>query len=130
MASEAAAIIRSGSGVKSTVTSTRFPRGRTPTPVLSRFEASSMTGTAQDVGQKQRRLAEAGFGRAGSLRHGDIEMLGKSLQPQRDAVFRLPRIQLRAQEIDLLPKRAPARAQQPRSSSMMGVATSMTPVSK
>jgi len=39
------AIISSGTGVKSTVTSMRSPRGRTPTPVDRRFAASSMTGT-------------------------------------------------------------------------------------
>ena len=42
--SAAVAIISPGSGVKSTVTSTRSPRGRTPTPVERRFVASSATG--------------------------------------------------------------------------------------
>ena len=40
----AAAIIRPGSGVKSTVISMRLPRGRTPTPVERRLQARSATG--------------------------------------------------------------------------------------
>ena len=43
------ASINVGSGVKSTVTSTRFPRGRTPTALLCRFVASKITGTGKCV---------------------------------------------------------------------------------
>ena len=41
------AIISDELGVKSSVTSIRSPRGRTPTPVDSRFAASSMTGAGR-----------------------------------------------------------------------------------
>ncbi|PYL11657.1 MAG: hypothetical protein DMF48_05760 [Verrucomicrobia bacterium] len=41
------ASINVGSGVKSTVTSTRFSRGRTPTALLCRFVASKITGTGK-----------------------------------------------------------------------------------
>ena len=41
------AIISDASGVKSAVTSTRLPRGRTPIPVERRFAASSITGAAR-----------------------------------------------------------------------------------
>jgi hypothetical protein len=41
------ASINAGSGVKSTVTSIRFLRGRTPTALLCRFVANKITGTGR-----------------------------------------------------------------------------------
>jgi hypothetical protein len=41
------ASINAASGVKSAVTSIRFPRGRTPTALLLRFAASSITGAGK-----------------------------------------------------------------------------------
>jgi hypothetical protein len=46
------ASINAGSGVKSTVTSIRFPRGRTPTALLCRFVASKITGTGKICASK------------------------------------------------------------------------------
>ena len=46
------ASINAGSGVKSTVTSIRFPRGRTPTALLCRFVASKITGTGRMCASK------------------------------------------------------------------------------
>ena len=50
------ASINAGSGVKSTVTSTRFPRGRTPTALLCRFVANKITGAGRMCASRYARV--------------------------------------------------------------------------
>ena len=130
VASDAAAIIRSGSGVKSTVTSTRSPRGRTPTPVLSRFAARSITGTcSRQVSSRANRRSPASV----RPRSGGSETLkcvekpsSRATEPTRFShASSSPRRNAICSHSD-----RPARTQQPGSISMIGVATSITPVSK